>query len=173
MIKLGEVVMIIDLHRQGVSVSAIARQTGLDRKTVRRYIEQGLEPPAYGPRRPRATLLDPFTGYLRERVTAYPGLSGARLLRELRERGYVGGYTAVTDYLRDIRPPSDPRFEVRFETAPGEQGQVDFAHFQVVFTDEPSSRDDVSTSAQQTGHVIFVALASPHFPRHAMGKAGL
>jgi len=138
-IRLGEVVMIIDLHRQGVSVSAIARQTGLDRKTVRRYIERGLEPPAYGPRRPRTTLLDPFTGYLRERVTAYPGLSGARLLRELQERGYQGGYTMVTDYLRDVRPPADPRFEVRFETAPGEQGQVDFAHFQVVFTDEPTT----------------------------------
>jgi len=138
-IRLGEVVMIIDLHRQGVSVSAIARQTGLDRKTVRRYIERGLEPPAYSPRKPRTTLLDPFTGYLRERVTAYPGLSGARLLRELKERGYGGGYTAVTDYLRDVRPPADPRFEVRFETAPGEQGQVDFAHFQVVFTDEPTT----------------------------------
>jgi transposase len=87
-IKLGEVVMIIDLHRQGVSVSAIARQTGLDRKTVRRYIDRGLEPPAYGPRKSRTTLLGPFAGYLRERVTAYPGLSGARLLRELRERGY-------------------------------------------------------------------------------------
>jgi len=138
-IRLGEVVMIIDLHRQGVSVSAIARQTGLDRKTVRRYIERGLEPPAYSPRKPRTTLLDPFTGYLRERVTAYPGLSGARLLRELQERGYQGGYTMVTDYLRDVRPPADPRFEVRFETAPGEQGQVDFAHFQVVFTDEPTT----------------------------------
>jgi transposase len=138
-IGLGEVVMIIDLHRQGVSVSAIARHTGLDRKTVRRYIDRGLEPPAYGPRKARTTLLDPFTGYLRERVTAYPGLSGARLLRELRERGYAGGYTAVTDYLRDVRPPADPRFEVRFETAPGEQGQVDFAHFQVVFTDEPTT----------------------------------
>ena len=139
MVRLGEVVMIIDLHRQGVSVSAIARQTGVDRKTVRRYIERGLEPPAYSPRKPRTTLLDPFTGYLRERVTAYPGLSGARLLRELKERGYGGGYTAVTDYLRDVRPPADPRFEVRFETAPGEQGQVDFAHFQVVFTDEPTT----------------------------------
>lgn len=139
MIRLGEVVMIIDLHRQGVSVSAIARQTGLDRKTVRRYIERGLEPPAYSPRRPRPALLDPFVDYLRERVTAYPGLSGARLLRELKDRGYRGGYTAVTDYLRDVRPPVDSGFEVRFETAPGEQGQVDFAHFQVVFTDEPTT----------------------------------
>jgi transposase len=30
-----------------------------------------------------------------------------------------------------------PAFEVRFETPPGDQAQVDFAQFQVVFTDEP------------------------------------
>ncbi len=139
MIKLGELVMILDLHRQGLSVSAIARQCCLSRKTVRRYIERGLEPPAYGPRQPRPMLLDPFSGYLRERVTAYPGLSGARLLRELKERGYEGGYTAVTDFLRDVRPPPNPAYEVRYETGPGDQGQVDFAQFQVVFTDEPST----------------------------------
>ncbi|MCB8878545.1 IS21 family transposase [Acidisoma silvae] len=139
MIRLGGLMMILDLHRQGVSLSAISRQCGVDRKTVRRYIERGLEPPCYGPRLPRPTLLDPFTAYLRERVTAYPGLSGSRLLRELRHRGYAGGYTAVTDYLRDIRPPVEAGFEVRFETAPGAQGQVDFAQFQVVFTDEPST----------------------------------
>lgn len=60
--------MILDLYRQGLSVSAIARQTGIDRKTVRKYIERGLEAPAYGPRSPRATVLDPFAAYLRERV---------------------------------------------------------------------------------------------------------
>ena len=55
LVRLGEVVMILELHRQGVTVSAIARRVGLDRKTVRRYIERGLEPPAYGPRQPRPT----------------------------------------------------------------------------------------------------------------------
>ncbi len=139
MVKLEGVVMILDLHRQGLTVTEIARQCGLDRKTVRRTIERGLEPPTYGPRKPRPTLLDPFTGYLRERVMAYPGLTGSRLLRELKERGYEGGYTAVTDFLRKVRPIVDPPFEVRFETAPGEQGQVDFARFNVVFTDEPTT----------------------------------
>ena len=33
--------MILDLHRQGLSVSAIARQVSLDRKTVRTYIAKG------------------------------------------------------------------------------------------------------------------------------------
>jgi hypothetical protein len=51
-IQLGELVMILDLCRQGLSVSAIARRVGIDRKTVRKYIERGLEPPSYGPRKP-------------------------------------------------------------------------------------------------------------------------
>jgi len=138
-IRLGELVMILDLHRQGLTVSAIARQVGIDRKTVRKYIERGLEPPTYGPRQARPRRLEPFETYLRERVVAYPGLTGTRLLREIRERGYEGGYTAVSDFLREVRPAASSPFEVRFETPPGEQAQVDFAQFQVIFTDEPDA----------------------------------
>lgn len=129
--------MILDLHRQGAGVSAIARRTGLDRKTVRKVIASGLEPPAYGPRHPKVTQLQPFEAYLRERLGAVPELTGRRLHRELAAVGYRGGYTAVTDLLREIRPVAPPPFEVRFETPPGRQAQVDFAHFRTVFTDEP------------------------------------
>jgi len=138
-IQLGELVMILDLHRQGLGVSAIARRVGIDRKTVRKYIERGLEPPSYGPRQPRARRREPFEAYLRQRIAAYPGLTASRLLREIREHGYTGGYTAVTDFLREVRPSPTPPFEVRFETPAGEQAQVDFAHFEVIFTDEPSA----------------------------------
>ena len=137
MIRLGELVMILDLHRQGVSVSAIARQLGLDRKTVRTHIAKGLTAPAYKPRPPQPHLIDPFAPYLRERLAAFPTLTGRRLWRELAERGYRGGYTAVTDLLRDLRPPRTTGFEVRFETPPGAQAQVDFAQFIVEFTDQP------------------------------------
>ena len=37
--------MLHELHAQGVSISAIARQTGLDRKTVRRHLAAGIQPP--------------------------------------------------------------------------------------------------------------------------------
>ena len=131
--------MILELHRQGVSVSAIARQVGLDRKTVHKYIERGLEPPMYGPRAPQASKIAPFTRYLRERLAAFPQLTGRRLHRELRELGYTGGYSILTDFLRDIRPTEPAPFEVRFETPPGRQAQVDFAHFRTLFTDEPGT----------------------------------
>ena len=129
--------MILDPHRQGVGVSAIARRTGLDRKTVRKVIASGLEPPVYGPRPPRVTRLRPFEPYLRERLAAMPELTGRRLLRELNALGYRGGYTAVADLLRAIRPIMPPPFEVRFETPAGQQAQVDFAQFQTEFTEEP------------------------------------
>jgi len=110
--------MILELHRQGLTVSAIARQLGIDRKTVRRYIERGLEPPTYGPRPPRARSTDPFLPYLLDRLTAYPGLTAVRLWRELRDRGYAGGYTAVKRSVREIRPEPVKPFDVRFETRP-------------------------------------------------------
>ncbi|WP_437408902.1 tyrosine-type recombinase/integrase [Sinorhizobium meliloti] len=109
MIKLREMMMILDLHRQGLSVSAIARQAGIDRKTVRKYIERGLEAPVYGPRKPRATVIDPFAAYLRERVQTYPGLTARRLFREIRDLGYSGGYTALTDFLRDYWREARPQ----------------------------------------------------------------
>ena len=79
----------------GLSVSDIARRTGFDRKTVRRYIARGLEPPTYGPRPPRPSLLDSYHAYLRQRVAAFPELRASRLLRELRGLGYRGGYTQL------------------------------------------------------------------------------
>ena len=140
MVKLRMIVVLHDLKRQGLSISAIARRTGLDRKTVRKYLELGLVAPSYSPRAPRARLIEPYEAYLRGRITACPGLSARRLLREIRKLGYTGGYTAVTDFLRKLRNDLPRRFEVRFETPPGRQAQVDFAEFTVGFTDEPGVR---------------------------------
>jgi transposase len=144
--------MILDLHRQGAGISAIARRTGLDRKTVRKVIATGLELPAYGPRPLKVTQLQPFERYLRERLEVVPELTGRRLHRELVAMGYHGGYTAVTDLLREIRPIMLPSFEVRFETPPGRQAQVDFAHFRTVFTDEPGVERVVWLFSLVLGH---------------------
>jgi len=152
LVRLGEIVMILELHRQGISISAIARQAGLDRKTVRRYIAQGLEPPTYGPRQPRVPQLRAFEPYLRQRLAAFPQLTGRRLHRELRDLGYTGGYSILTDLLREIRPTEMSPFEVRFETPPGRQAQVDFAHFRTVFTDEPGVERIIWLFSMVLGH---------------------
>lgn len=152
MVGLGELVVILELHQQGLSVSAIARRTGLHRETVRKYVERGLEAPAYGPRLPRPTKLMPFEHFLRERIAAFPELTGSRLHREIGELGYAGGYTAVKKLLREIRPSQPAGFEVRFETPPGRQAQVDFAHFRTVFEDEPGTEHIVWLFSFVLGH---------------------
>ena len=138
MVDLEELVSILDLQQQGLSVSAISRRTGFDRKTVRKYIKQGLTAPTYSARPPRPTVIDPFAHYLSERVATFPEMTGRRLLREIQEMGFTGGYTSVKSYLRDVRPMVERGYERRFETPPGRQGQVDFAQFRTVFTDEPT-----------------------------------
>jgi len=137
-VRLEEIVMIHDLKRQGLSVSAIARKVGVDRKTVRKQLAGGIKPPSYRPRPDVPRLIESFEPYLRERITLFPELSGKRLLREIHAMGYKGQYTMVTDFLREVRPKQLQPFERRFETPAGRQAQVDFAQFRTVFTDDPS-----------------------------------
>jgi transposase len=114
-VNLKGLMMILELHEQGLSVSAIAERTGHDRKTVRKAIKAGLVVPNYALRSPRPTLLGPYRAYLHERVSAWPELSGARLLREVRERGYGGGITQLNDFLRTVRPPPVAPFEILYD----------------------------------------------------------
>jgi transposase len=158
MVRLGELMMILELHRQGVSITAIARRTGRDPKTIRKYIERGIEAPAYGPRcAGRPSKLAAYLDFLRERVTAFPDLTAARLTREIRELGYAGAYTAVKRFLAAIRPENGPKpYEVRFETPPGVQAQVDFARFVVDFTDDPDTSRVVWLFSLVLGHSRFL-----------------
>jgi transposase len=53
----------------------------------------------------------------------------ARVLwRELRQRGYAGGYTILTDWLRPQREAGRVAAVRRFETPPGQQVPVDWGH---------------------------------------------
>ena len=145
--------MILDLARQGLTVSAIARRTGHDRKTIRKYVERGLEPPVYKPREPSPSLLAPYEAFLRERVERFPELTSRRLWREVRELGFRGGYSTITEFLRGVRPPgNDGVFERRFETPPGRQVQVDFAFFKTEFTDEPGAERIIWLFSLVLGH---------------------
>ena len=50
MIKLEGYMEIKQLERAGKSISAIARETGYDRKTVRKYLIEGFQEPRPRPR---------------------------------------------------------------------------------------------------------------------------
>ena len=148
--------MILDLHKQGLSVSAIAQRMGLDRKTVRKYIQRGAVAPRYTARPPKPSVILPFEAFVRQRVAAWPELTGTRLLREIREQGYAGSYTVLKRLLRRVRPPQAPVFEHRYETPAGHQAQVDFAEFRVEFTHEPGQERKVWLFAMVLGHSRYL-----------------
>jgi transposase len=116
------------LHRHGKSIREIAREMGVSRNTVRRYLRDA-EAARYKLRPPRPTKLDPFKGYVIERLrsAAPERIPGSVLLMELRERGYSGGYTRLKELLASLKPPELVEPVIRFETGPGEQMQVDWA----------------------------------------------
>jgi len=121
---------------QGKSKSVLARELGVSRDTLYRWIQAGdldreldATPVQYGPRPPVATKLDPFKALIETRLTDYPALSAVRLLAEIRASGYTGGYTQLKALVRALRPVPPPAPVVRFETPAGRQAQVDFAEF--------------------------------------------
>jgi transposase len=128
-------VLLVHYFEQGLSKAAIARQVGIDRRTVYRWLDDGaLKPdpatgllPKPGRRAPQPCKLDPYREIIRMRLDTYPELSAVRLFDEVKAAGYPGGYTQVKDFVRQIRPKPEPEPLVRFETEPGHQAQVDFA----------------------------------------------
>lgn len=117
-----------ELARQGVPKAEIARRLGLDRKTVWKYLKAGATPPSKQRRCARSSKLDPFGDYLKERMAQ--GCTNAQvLLREIRARGYQGGYSILKDFLKPLRDEERWRAEIRWEAPPGLYAQVDWGHF--------------------------------------------
>ena len=111
-------------HRRGESISTLAKEYGLTRNTVRKYLAVD-KPPTYPKREVPTSLLDPHKDYIRGRL-AECDLSVKRLLVEIRQQGYAGGYTILKDFVLPIKKDRAVRAEIRFETPAGEQGQVDW-----------------------------------------------
>jgi len=119
--------MIKDLYRRGVPISEIARITGHSRRTIRAIIN-GAVSPTPQKRKRRASKLDPFVPYLEKRIEEGV-LNCNKLFDEIRRQGYQGGRSLVKNFVQPCREARRHEATVRFETLPGEQAQVDWAHF--------------------------------------------
>ena len=118
------------LSKHGLSLRRIAAEVGCAVNTVRRHLAL-TSAPKYERKVKRPTKLAPYEGYLRERQTAaQPNWIPASVLyREIAERGYDGGLSQLRTFMRSLRPTLPVEPEVRFETAMGEQLQVDWVEF--------------------------------------------
>ncbi len=89
------------LARRGWSESAIARHTGRDRKTIRKYLAGNLPTGE-----PAAGCLEPFRAYLEARFGNDPHVRGSVLFDELCGLGFERSYpTLVREFRRlGLRP---------------------------------------------------------------------
>lgn len=115
---------------RGEKIKTIARTFGIDRKTIKRWRRLGHWQPRQGPRRVRR--IDAFLPFLQQRAPEV-GWNGVVLHRELQPLGFTGTVQQVRRALRPFRAQQHwtTVATVRFETAPGEQAQVDFGQVQL------------------------------------------
>jgi transposase len=117
--------------QEGWRRNTIARHLAVHHSTVRRALERSGVADAEQQPVQRASRLDPFVPWLREQLERYPGLAASQLHDMACRRGYVGGPDHFRHRLAELglRPRKAPEAFFELRTLPGEQAQVDWAHF--------------------------------------------
>jgi transposase len=114
-------------HAEKWLIGTIAEQLGLHHTTVQRVLRQtGIEPKALAP---RPSMADPFAAFIVEQLEKYPRLCSSRLFEMVKARGYPGGADHFRRVVGRHRPRRPAEAFQRLKTLPGEQAQVDWAHF--------------------------------------------
>jgi transposase len=106
-------------------VGTIARELNVHPDAVRNAIEvQRLG----GAQPLRRSMVDPYVAFIRETLEQYPRLRATRIYHMAHDRGYTGSVVQLRRLVSRLRPQRREAF-LRLETFPGEQAQVDWAHF--------------------------------------------
>ena len=125
------------LAARGWSYRRIARELGIHRETVARYVRPAEPKPAIptagSSSKPaistagsagRASLCEPHQELIKEKLAV--GLSAQRIFQDLvGEHGFDGSYESVKRFVRPLREPPHLPFR-RLEVEAGEEAQVDF-----------------------------------------------
>jgi transposase len=126
MLEPEAVAAMLRLKELGWGSKRIARELGVSRGTVRRYLEAGGWQPFRKPERKK--LLDGLDDWLREQLRSHRGNADVVRQELTSEKGIVASLRTVERALAPYRQEllAEARATVRFETAPGKQLQIDF-----------------------------------------------
>ena len=114
---------------EGWPRNTIARHLRVHHSTVTRILERsGLTTPAP---KARGSMLDPYVAFVRDVLERYPRLPASVVYEMVKKRGYPGGPDHFRHRVAELglRPRRVPEAFFELRTLPGEQAQVDWAHF--------------------------------------------
>ena len=83
----------------------------------------------------RACIADPYVPFIKETLHKYPLVCASRVYHMVKERGYPGAEDHFRSIVARYRPRPTTEAYARLRTLPGEQAQVDWAHFGLVAVD--------------------------------------
>jgi transposase len=106
-------------------IGTIARELGLHPETVGLAIETDR---FNNTKTLRRSATDPYADFIREILAKHPHLRATRIFQMIRDRGYSGSVVQLRRFVACVRPVHREAF-LSLRTFPGEQGQVDWAHF--------------------------------------------
>ncbi len=109
-------------------IGTIARELMLHPDTVRLAVETDR---FSNTKTLRKRETDPYADFIREVLKNHPRLRATRIFQMIRDRGYNGSIVQLRRFVACVRPGRKEAF-LRLRTFPGEQGQVDWAHFGTV-----------------------------------------
>jgi transposase len=109
-------------------IGTIAQELSLHPETVRHALDTGRfsRVPVL-----RRCLTDPYAEFIRDVLSRHPQLRATRIYQMVAGRGYGGSVVQLRRLVARLRPPRREAF-LKLATFPGEQGQVDWAHFGTV-----------------------------------------
>ena len=114
-------------HAEKWRIGTIATQLHVHHSVVRRVLAQaGL--PRLGPP-PRPSPVDAYLPFILRTLEKFPTLTASRLHGMVRERGYHGGPDHFRHLIACHRPRPKAEAYLRLRSLPGEQAQIDWAHF--------------------------------------------
>jgi transposase len=114
-------------HAEKWKVDTIATQLRVHHSVVRRVLAQAGLPRSGPPARP--SRVDPYLPFIRQTLEKFPKLTASRLYVMVCERGYRGSPNHFRHVIACHRPRRPAEAYLRLRSLPGEQAQVDWAHF--------------------------------------------
>ena len=133
---------IISLHSRGWPIRRLSREFGISRERVKRillsnaHVRKTGEPPQRKKPGKQGSKLDAYKSIIKETLEKYtdPPPTNQRIFEIIKQKGFDGGITIVSKYLKQIRGKQIHEPIICVETAPGQRAAHDWSDESILFT---------------------------------------